>query len=1278
MIPNLLAPITVPFLATVKSFVHMFKRKFPPRFNKGRGVKKNVTTNTELSKDPDKENFIPEEEEQHGEVNGFNDDLEESVAYRRFVEIEQNDSLDSQMGFPRFQVGPPKIGWLTNFRTTLVKDAEWNSGRSAIDCYFMQDDGECFKATKSFSPYFFIKVRHEREIEVEDYLRRKFENTIEQITREYKEDLDMVNHLQPGNRALYLRLYFRNINDFNRVKNYLLPIVSKNRESGLHEVQSRGFMDEDSLDAGLVRMSESYGSSSILDIREHDVIYHLRVAIDCDIRVGMWYCVSINGQSVNLERIKGKDVRPDPIVLAFDIETCKQPLKFPDSEFDPIMMISYMIDGRGFLIINREIVSQDIESFEYTPSPEYPGKFAVVNEPNEAALLNKFLSHIQLVRPHIVVTYNGDFFDWPYVEKRCKINNLDLDALIGFKAAPLGGEYESSYCLHMDCFCWVKRDSYLPAGSQGLKAVAHAKLGYDPLELDPEEMALLAREDPQTLANYSVSDAVATYYLYMKYVHPFIFSLCNLIPLTPNEVLRKGSGTLCETLLMAQAQKANIIFPNKHIALREQYYKGHLLSNETYIGGHVEALEAGVYRWDFQYKFHINESGVHDLLDQLDKALRFCIETEKAQVSDVINYEVVRDDIKGRLEEFLTNLVRDARPLIYHLDVGAMYPNIILTNRLQPPAIVNDSVCSRCEYNNDETANCKRMMNWSWRGEYFTANKSEVRMIKSQLEKEQLAPRNNPNDLVSYYDLLPIEQHALLEKRLADYSQKVYKRIRNSEVQQKTSVVCQRENSFYVDTVRSFRDHRNTYKTLCKVWKKKLEDSEKGGDFSAIEEANKMHVVYDSLQLAHKCILNSFYGYVMRKGSRWYSMEMGGVVCETGAAIIKLAREIVEKVGRPLELDTDGIWLILPETFPQNYVFELKNGKKISCSYPCVMLNHLIHERFTNNQYGVLREDGTFTSKVENSIYFEIDGPWGAMFLPSSLEEGKQLKKRYAIFKHDGSLSEIKGFELKRRGELKLVKVFQTQLFKNFMQGTNLNECYAAVAQIANHWLSILHNHGSNVSEEDLFELLCENRSMSKTVEEYGIQKSTSITTARRLAEFLGEEMVRDRGLACKFIIANRPAGTPIAARAIPVAIFYSEDDVKTRCLRRWLKDPTISAKVDIRGLLDWDYYIERFEGTLRKVIVIPAYLQGVANPLPRVQPPDWLKKKTGFASGKQLKISELFSSSRANPSDEPDIENAFERKLLFSATTGNDSEGNEEKSSTNEQGASRGAICSG
>jgi DNA polymerase epsilon subunit 1 len=40
----------------------------------------------------------------------------------------------------------------------------------------------------------------------------------------------------------------------------------------------------------------------------------------------------------------------------------------------------------------------------------------------------------------------------------------------------------------MDCFRWVKRDSYLPVGSHGLKAVAKAKLGYNPDEIDPEDM----------------------------------------------------------------------------------------------------------------------------------------------------------------------------------------------------------------------------------------------------------------------------------------------------------------------------------------------------------------------------------------------------------------------------------------------------------------------------------------------------------------------------------------------------------------------------------------------------------------------------------------------------------------------------------------------------------------------------------------------------------------------------------------------------------------------
>ena len=50
------------------------------------------------------------------------------------------------------------------------------------------------------------------------------------------------------------------------------------------------------------------------------------------------------------------------------------------------------------------------------------------------------------------------------------------------------------------------------------------------------------------------------------------------------------------------------------------------------------------------------------------------------------------------------------------------------------------------------------------------------------------------------------------------------------------------------------------------MWNRKLAEAKSSDDAAEIKKASNMAVLYDSLQLAHKCILNSFYGYVMRKG----------------------------------------------------------------------------------------------------------------------------------------------------------------------------------------------------------------------------------------------------------------------------------------------------------------------------------------------------------------------------------------------------------------------------
>lgn len=105
----------------------------------------------------------------------------------------------------------------------------------------------------------------------------------------------------------------------------------------------------------------------------------------------MWYSISFNTNNnssndlstITLEHRSDLVQRADPKVLAFDIETTKMPLMFPDSTIDSIMMISYMIDGQGYLIINRSIISQDIEDFQYVPKPEYAAHFIVYNEKDE-------------------------------------------------------------------------------------------------------------------------------------------------------------------------------------------------------------------------------------------------------------------------------------------------------------------------------------------------------------------------------------------------------------------------------------------------------------------------------------------------------------------------------------------------------------------------------------------------------------------------------------------------------------------------------------------------------------------------------------------------------------------------------------------------------------------------------------------------------------------------------------------------------------------------------
>ena len=130
------------------------------------------------------------------------------------------------------------------------------------------------------------------------------------------------------------------------------------------------------------------------------------------------------------------------------------------------------------------------------------------------------------------------------MDSRCSFHGISLVDEIGF-SPDTQEEYKCRPIIHMDAFRWVKRDSYLPVGSQNLKAAAkvwpqyiicyephplvQAKLRYAPVELDPEEMCRMASENPQVLSVTIATCCHGNYYrcwLIIQYQMPWRHTTC--------------------------------------------------------------------------------------------------------------------------------------------------------------------------------------------------------------------------------------------------------------------------------------------------------------------------------------------------------------------------------------------------------------------------------------------------------------------------------------------------------------------------------------------------------------------------------------------------------------------------------------------------------------------------------------------------------------------------------------------------------------------------------
>uniref|UniRef100_UPI00355C9EF7 10-92, TNA polymerase n=1 Tax=Thermococcus kodakarensis TaxID=311400 RepID=UPI00355C9EF7 len=262
-------------------------------------------------------------------------------------------------------------------------------------------------------------------------------------------------------------------------------------------------------------------------------------------------------------------------MLAFAIAT----LYHEGEEFaeGPILMISYA-DEEGARVItwkNVDLPYVDVVS-------------------TEREMIKRFLRVVKEKDPDVLITYNGDNFDFAYLKKRCE--KLGINFALGRdgsepKIQRMGDRFavEVKGRIHFDLYPVIRRTINLPTYT--LEAVYEAVFGKPKEKVYAEEIAQAweTGEGLERVARYSMEDAKVTYELGKEFL-PMEAQLSRLVGHPLWDVSRSSTGNLVEWYLLRKAYERNELAPNKP---DEREYERRL--RESYAGGYVKEPEKGLW-----------------------------------------------------------------------------------------------------------------------------------------------------------------------------------------------------------------------------------------------------------------------------------------------------------------------------------------------------------------------------------------------------------------------------------------------------------------------------------------------------------------------------------------------------------------------------------------------------------------------------------------------------------------------------------------------------------
>ena len=336
--------------------------------------------------------------------------------------------------------------------------------------------------------------------------------------------------------------------------------------------------------------------SQVKQIREYDIPFYKRYLIDKQITPRN--IIKLNGHIIDKEVYGDMDIDEDVIlfkmeekpvdtgktltrnkILSFDIEVYNAE-GMPNAESDPIIMMS-LSGNYGF----DRVLSTKKSEKSYVETLE-----------TEKDMLKRFVEIIKEENPDLLVGYNSDNFDLPYIKKRADVLKVKLklgidNSSIRFMKRGFNNAGVIKGRVHVDLYLLIRQ--YMRLERYTLERVYEELFDEEKIDVPGDKIYQYWDSDDERLEelfDYSMDDAISTTKIGDK-ITPLTIAQSRLVGQPLFDIARMTTGQMIEWYLMLKAYEKNNIVPNK--PSNNEYNERRMAKRNE--GGYVKEPEKGLF-----------------------------------------------------------------------------------------------------------------------------------------------------------------------------------------------------------------------------------------------------------------------------------------------------------------------------------------------------------------------------------------------------------------------------------------------------------------------------------------------------------------------------------------------------------------------------------------------------------------------------------------------------------------------------------------------------------